>query len=129
MKDDSGKPKLKFGQLVLPSDKITWGDIRRGRDESMEKILDGETGGSIIWESCLDRLISTELKFAANAFAKRVGLPQRFGTVIIGRDKMLEGMDELYQYFGISSGLNESRELLRRIEQSAEAQASAYLSR
>jgi hypothetical protein len=63
-----------------------------------------------------------EIRVAERAFAIAAGLPDPFPTR--SRESDVDALDEAYRVYGLSSGVQATRHLVREIEASARAQAA-----
>ncbi len=64
-----------------------------------------------------------ELLLAQRAFAAAAGLPD--GESKLGREWLMELLNEAYLRYGVSSGFHETRELVREFEAAAADQAKS----
>lgn len=104
--------------IPFPSDKITLGDLRRVEHESFAWHALGNTGDNALaiceWEATLAR----------NAFAQALGIKE---SNFQEKMDILYFVNSAYKDHRLSPGIQETRELIRRVEQAARAQAEQLL--
>ncbi len=113
-------PRLNLTVIDFPSDRITFGQIRRYEPDLLDE-------GNILKSdlSALDVIAIhyIEQNWARKVFAKAAGLPDPEPGM--ARQDTVDELNRAYKEYGISSGLNETRELVRRFESAAAAQGRA----
>jgi hypothetical protein len=118
-KDDP--PLCNMGAIAFPTDAITLGVMRRrephlftqrGLDEDSPAHCDAM---STLW---------IELRVAEKAFAKSAGLPDPDPDT--PRTALVQDLDKAYVEYGLSTGMAQTRELVRGFEAAAAEQASRF---
>lgn len=112
-------------KLHFPTDALTIGAIRQTDPEGFREVsprfFKGDGHGdvsSLLWE---ERLL------AANAFAQALGQSLPFPDEAQERDEIIKELATWYQRFGLASGLEHTKQLVRDLEQSAAKQAEILL--
>lgn len=112
--------QINFTLLAFPSDQLTIGSIRQCDPEefAQESPRFFDTGhadvSSMLWmERCL----------AHNAFAKAIGQPLPHAELPVDRDEVIETLNRSYLQFGLTSGLEHTKQLIRTLESTAAQQA------
>jgi hypothetical protein len=124
-KSSRDQPTLDISRVAFPLDNVTIGTLRKANpsfDRRDGKLFDDFEAG-----------VLTERMIARQAFdAELNGVkPTRMGRLnlelALDRREWVNGMDQMYQQYGLSSGPRQSAELIRGIESQAVAQARALL--
>lgn len=106
---------LDVSLLTFPSDKVTVGQIRRVQPSLFSP---AKAGGDNVYALAV---LSAELLLAEKAYAEAAGLPEPWPAW--PRKGLIESLQEDYQRYGLSSGVKQTLELVRRFEQDAANQA------
>lgn len=121
---DSELPRLDPSCMAFPSDSITLGAMRKNEAELFTR--KGLRSGSHALAQPL-ALYSIELRLAERSFVRTLGCRSRLTTEDTRRD--IGVVNDAYKRFGLSSGLNETKELVRAIELEAAQQAQRFRAR
>lgn len=106
---------LDFAKIALPSDRITLGSMRRRAPQCA-----GEECVRSLGVSGAADAHCTEVVLCERAYARATG---EYGSArSVSREELMEGLDEVYQEYGISRGMHETAELVRRLEAEAARQ-------
>lgn len=128
-------PKIDLSRIDFPSDRITIKAVRATRPGSGfdAKVAEYPEGKDAFDE--LVACLSTERELASKAFdaALRGVDPKRIGTrdhkSAWDRQEIISALDSEYRAYGLSSGRQQSIQLIRQIEAQAVAQAKEHLGR
>lgn len=115
--------KLDLAAIDFPSDKVTLGEMRRLEPSMFVP------GKFFQWHLDDVGIISTldvEMVLAETAFAKRAKLPNPHPEV--ARSEAIAWLNDGYKECGLSSGLQQTKLLVREIESAAIRQAEQMLS-
>lgn len=110
------KPALDLSLIPFPSDQITVGQIRREQPDLFEDAL--EFSRSHLDAFNAGATIRDELVLVSNAFAGRQDRQTEDE-----RREILHRLNDDYCRYGISSGLQQTQQLVRDMEAAAEGQA------
>ena|ERR1700722_8759986 len=114
-------PSLDLSQMPFPTDKVTIGAIRQ-RQPSLFINEDADIARFDVFAT-----MSVERVLAKKAFAKAAGLPDPFpddGSMsTYTRQEAVWMLNSDYQRYGISTGLHQTRELVKDFEKAAADQA------
>lgn len=115
MKSREPNHSLDISKIPLPSDAITFKQIR----ESHPEIFDSNKSYFKAHSSDLDIVCVFDLEQACakKAFADACGFDDP--DPLKPREAIVEMLDTAYREYGLSSGLKQSRELIRRFEKLA----------
>jgi hypothetical protein len=116
---------IDWDRLSLPSDRITFKQIRRHNKDLLYQDQSNDyekCDGRLFCEFDVWSIFSAERDIATRAFSKAVGQPD---PIPAERDSafLLWALDAVYKDYGISNGASTTRELMRKIESDAAAQA------
>lgn len=118
MATEDREPTLDVAALDLPSDAIPFKAVRERHAELFS--LDQAYLTARTSELDVVAIFHHELMLARKAFAKEAGLADPHPD--FSRRDLLTILDEAYQEYGLSGGLEQSRLLVRDIEQAARGQ-------
>ena len=100
-------PEIDFSQLSFPSDRLTIGAIRAAQPDRFS----GD--GADFME--VAGLVTAERWLARKAYAAALGQPDPYGdSDMTDREGVIEGLADEYANFGLSSGINHTREMSKR---------------
>jgi len=111
---------IEYSTLSFPSDRLTFAEIRK---VEAELLAEDDPGG---WHLADLEIIPAHLferVLANKAFAQAIGQPDPHPDD--NRLDLILGLHEAYVRYGISSGLQQSRQLIRQLETEAANQAKA----
>jgi len=112
---------LNVSALDLPSDRITFGQVRRAHPDCFDTYQ--KSSERSISSLNVAATIATELILARNAYAKAKGLPPYKPMDQKERRREIDGLDADYCEFGISTGPRQTFELIRKLERDSANQA------
>lgn len=120
------EPEIDHAKMQYPTDKVTVGQLRARQPELLN--------GKALYTSRLTNTtlaivgtMSLEHDLAAKAFAKAAGLPDPDPDPLVSRREAMRMLNEDYRRYGISSGLQQTKELVRAFEAAAARQGKAAL--
>ena len=128
-----GMPELEphFEKIAFPTDRITIGDLRRvyaseiaedaktwNKQFASSRLLTGRAGTD------MGSTLADERALANKAFLAALGRPD---NPVEDREEMIRSLARDYVRFGLASGLEHTRQLVRTFEAAAAAQAQALL--
>jgi hypothetical protein len=110
--------RLDFAALPLPSDRVTLGMLRRRQPTVFDRLSDWRIPADL-----LEILATVHLEniVARRAFAAECKQPDPLPTE--DRRELIRMLNDDYQRYGISSGMQETRQLIRDLEAAARQQA------
>jgi len=125
MPNDLNRAELDPAAISLPTDRVTLGDIRRCQPKLF-------TPESLLERARFDRaeILATlhiELTLAEQSFARALGRADPYPED--SRQELLQMLNRDYRRYGLSTGLQQTRELVREFEAVAARQANAHLGR
>jgi len=112
------EPQVDHTRMDYPSDRVTVAQLRARFPE----LLNGNgLYKSELSSTTLDIVatMALEQSLAAKAFAKAAGLPDPDPEPLVNRRETVEMLNEDYRRYGISSGIQQTRELVRSFEAAA----------
>lgn len=118
--DEQKGPKLDQSKIDFPTDKVTLAQMRRLSPEFFD------SGAMVYWENELPGVLTThqiEQELAAKAFARAAGTPRP--SLCRPRELLIDLLHGGYQELGLSTGKQQTKQLVRRFEDAAVAQAVA----
>ncbi|QOJ14160.1 MAG: hypothetical protein HRU75_05725 [Planctomycetia bacterium] len=118
MKDES-RPRLKHAAIAYPLDSVTFGQMRRREPLLFDHVV-MENKGRI-------EVIAThvfEQVLAEKTFARHLALPDPYPR--FDRSEILSALNDSYKEYGISTGMQQTRQLARDIEAAAARQAEPF---
>lgn len=113
-------PQCDMSAIAFPTDAISLGEMRR-RDPQLftrQALRD-----DVVSDSEVLCILGIEMKIAEKAFARGLGRADPYPRPEDQRDVLAEELNWAYCEFGLSTGMQATRELLRQVEAAAEAQA------
>lgn len=118
-------PTLDLTALHLPTDELSLGIIRRRIPElfaSYDALHEQRLGN-------LDIIVTmyAEVELAQMAFAKALGRPDPNPSV--SRNELISELNTEYKRYGLSTGIEKTKQLARDIERAAREQAQRYRGR
>jgi hypothetical protein len=119
--DEQAVPKLDARKIAFPSDSITLGQMRQMEPEYFSS-LSNYAAGRLYF---LDALVADELVIAERAFDAACGHPDRFPEY--GVAEQMHSLNQEYKRWGVSTGWQMTRQLVRDLQKSAQEQAKQYL--
>ena len=116
-------PSLDSSAIAFPMDVVTLGDMRRREPELFAGpfVMSTASNSDVLATHSIERLL------AEKAFARAAGFTEPFPGE--SRAALVDDLDEAYRGYGISSGIQATRELVRKFEAAAAAQAELLLGR
>lgn len=117
------KPRLNHTAIAYPMDQVTLGDMRRQEPILFNRIIDFSDGNDALTVHAIEQRV------AEKAFAKRLGLPDPYPTYFFNRYDMIAALNDGYKPYGISTGIHQTRQLVRDIEAAAILQADQFKGR
>lgn len=115
MPDKSDVPALDLSAIFFPTDSVTIGHMRRLKPELFRRLTDVS-----LFDLGLAGAIAVETTLAEKAFVRAIPAPDLNEE---SREELIEMLNVDYCEWGLSSGLNQTRELVRTFEIAAAAQA------
>lgn len=124
MSEQKPVPPLDTSKLELPSDQVKLGQLRteqpglfRDSSDMMDhRFLDTNAFG----------MVSAEIELAETAYAKALGQTPDPGN-LADREERLDLLNVDYKRYGLSTGLQQTRQMIRRVEAAARKQAEAHI--
>lgn len=111
-------PPLKLEEIPLPSDSVTFPQIRREQPDIFN-------GGHIDWGGLnIYATIAAEADIAKHAYAKALGLSPPSGH--FNRRDTVSLLNDDYKRYGLSTGIEKTKQLIRDIESAATEQARRH---
>jgi hypothetical protein len=124
MTDKPTPPALNTLDIPCPTDRITWGQMRKVNKEKYPGI-DMRTYHKFLRVQATDidaiGLHAFEVLLAEKAFAKATGQPEEPTT--LSREELVQCLIDGYGEYGLSPGPVQSRQMIREIEAAAIRQA------
>lgn len=117
-------PQLDHATMHYPTDSVRVGQLR----DRFPELFNGKALYKNELNSATLDIVATmfiEQKLAAKAFAKAAGLPDPDPEPLVNRREALRMLDEDYRRYRISSGPQQTRELVRAFEAAAAKQGKA----
>lgn len=116
--------QLDHATMQYPTDSVSVGQLR----DRFPELFNGKALYKNELNSATLDIVATmfiEQKLAAKAFAKAAGLPDPDPEPLVNRRERLRMLDEDYRRYGISSGPQHTRELVRTFEAAAAKQGQS----
>jgi hypothetical protein len=110
--------QLDLSKIILPSDRITMGTVRRVEADAFEPYISYDPISLDIVAT-----VATETLLARAAYAKARGITPAEPVSPSERREYILNLHDDYCLYGISTGIRQSNELIRAMERAATQQA------
>lgn len=117
--EDDRPPRLNHAAIAYPLDRITFGQMRRREPELFDHVVMNIQGRI---EALATHVFEQVL--AEKAFARHLALPDPYPR--FDRSEILSALNDSYKEHGISTGMQQTRQLAREIEAAAARQAEPF---
>lgn len=111
-------PKLDFSKITFPSDRITFRQIR-ARNPEVSVLHELETVPAKDIEAVCNH--RWEVMLVEKAFASTLGRADPHPEM--DREELIEALNDTYPEYGLSSGLHQTKLLVKELERAAISQA------